>query len=370
MKQKLATLFCAVLVVVAAAGCEKMTASDKSSTQETAAASAQAEFCTRGSFLAEAFFETGETSCLLLHSYGPYVSYYLENAAPFLSFWESAQAGTDCKVELLFLRADGAVSYQSLSVESGTPYARFLRLTQKTDGTVEATDYACYPVQEWTLTQNGNFYYRIFPAGDKHYADFQLIRTTAPDEALFAALDRYVLPIDYYYVNLLITDWEEPSFTGVSFNDLFDRLYALQTGTQPESSRYVKDEAGLFRIPAAEFEAVILPFFDFSPETLRASADFDAETESYPWRPIKTNDSERYDYPAVEPSVTQIRENTDGTKTLFISCLSTDVPTDCIFSHELTVRELAAGRFQYVSNEITAQTAYGLPNSAPRLAVK
>ena len=80
------------------------------------------------------------------------------------------------------------------------------------------------------------FYYRLFPAGDKHYADFQLIRTNAPDKALFAALERYVLPIDYYYVNLLITDWSEPSFEGMSFNDLFDRLYALQTGEQPDSS--------------------------------------------------------------------------------------------------------------------------------------
>lgn len=109
-----------------------------------------------------------------------------------------------------------------------------------------------------------------------------------------------MLPIDYYYVNLLITDWSEPSFEGMSFNDLFDRLYALQTGEQPDSSRYLQDDAGLFRIPAAEFEAVVLPYFNLSPEALHALAGFDAQTESYPWCSIETNDMERYDYPAVD----------------------------------------------------------------------
>ena len=96
----------------------------------------------------------------------------------------------------------------------------------------------------------------------------------------------------------------------------------------------------------------------------------DVKTESYPWRPIETNDMERYDYPAVEPYLTDIRENADGTKTLLVCCLSTDVPTDCLFSHALTVRDLPGGGFQFVSNRITFQTALALPNAAPRLRAK
>ena len=77
---------------------------------------------------------------------------------------------------------------------------------------------------------------------------------------------------------------------------------------------------------------------------------------------------ERYDYPAIEPYITGYCEQADGTLTLQISCLSTDIPTDCLFSHELTVRNLPDGSFQYVSNRITYQTELGLPNSAPRLS--
>ena len=238
MKRKLAALFCAALLA-AAAGCEKPTAAaDENFAQETAAASAQADFSARGSRIAEEFFKTGEISCPRLRSYGPYASYYLEDGTPLLSFWNGVQDGTDCEIELFFPREDGVIFYESLSLEDGKPYARFLRLTQNLDGTVEASDYAGHPVQDWCMTEQGNFYYRLFPAGDKHYADYQLIRTAPPDARYLSALERYVLPIDYYYVNLLITDWSEPDFAGVSFNDLFDRLYAQQYGRQPDKDAY------------------------------------------------------------------------------------------------------------------------------------
>ena len=370
MKKIIILFLFAALLSSAVSGCKKPPAHTAETTQQAALDAADELFCEKGISQAETFFETGEASCPILHSYGPYPSYYLDSSAPLLSFWTDAQANKDCELALLFRRPDGAVSYQALSMKDGTAYARFLRLEQNSDGTITASGFERYPMREWTLTQNGNFYYRIFPAGDKHYADFQLIRTSVPDETLFAALARYVLPIDYYYANLLITDWEAPDFTGVSFNDLFDRLTALQTGAQPDVSRYSQDESGHYRIPAAEFEAAVLPFFDLTPEALREASGFDAETESYPWRPIETNDMERYDYPAIEPYITQIRENTDGTKTLLVSCLSTDVPTDCLFSHELTVRDTSGGGFQFVSNRVTFQTELGLPNEAPRLTAK
>ena len=40
--------------------------------------------------------------------------------------------------------------------------------------------------------------------------------------------------------------------------------------------------------------------------------------------------------------------------------LSTDLKTDCLFAHEVTVRPLENGRFQYVGNKVTYQTEYGL----------
>ena len=312
-----------------------------------------------------------EAGCAVLYGYETYPSYYLETPEPLLSFWEQAQAGQDCAIELVRLKDTHTLSYQKLSVENGKPYAQFLRCAQYADGSVAASNFERFAVQDWQMTDTGNFYYRLFPAGDKHYADYQLVRTVPPDTSRLSMLEQYVLPIDYYYVNLLITDWSEPDFAGVSFNDLFDRLYALHLGSQPDASDYTQDEkTGVFRIPSADFERVILPYFSISAEKLRALAGYDEQTDTYPWRPVRTNDMELYDYPAVEPYITDVRENPDGTMTLLLSCLSTDIPTDCIFSHELTVRTLPSGGFEYVSNHITYQTELGLPNAAPRLSVK
>ena len=369
MKKTIAAILFAVLFLAAVSGCERSSVQAPENAQQAAYQTADETFCEKAAAEAAAFWESGEASCPVLSRYGPYPSYYLDDGAPLLSFWNDAQAGTDCELALLFERPDGAVSYQALCVEGGWPYARFLRLEKREEGTIFASGFERYPVQEWNLTENGNFYYRLFPAGDKHYADFQLIRTAAPDAANFAALERYILPVDYYYVNLLITDWDEDHDDAVSLNDLFDRLFSLQTGAQPDVSRYFQDEAGIFHIPAAEFEAAVLPYFALSPQALRDRAGFDAETQTYPWRPIETNDMERYDYPAVEPYITKIQKNADGTKTLLVSVLSTDVPTDCLFSHELTVRDTSGGGFQFVSNRVTFQTEYGLPNSTPRLSV-
>ena len=59
--------------------------------------------------------------------------------------------------------------------------------------------------------------------------------------------------------------------------------------------------------------------------------------------------------------------NSDGTLTLTVAMLSTDLKTDCLFAHEVTVRPLENGRFQYVGNKVTYQTEYGLPFCEPRI---
>ena len=69
----------------------------------------------------------------------------------------------------------------------------------------------------------------------------------------------------------------------------------------------------------------------------------------------------------MEPEVTAYVMNPDGTMTLTVQMLSTDLKMDCLFAHEVTVRPLENGSFQYVGNRITYQTEYGLPYSVPRL---
>lgn len=372
-----AALF-ALLLALMLCACQKTNGSAAQPAAEPDPTS-EAQMTARVLSLCEAIFSSPDAEaalarqdiCLLI-PYSSYPSFYLENAQPLYAFCEALQEGQDTQITFARLKDQNTLCLQVLSNESGFLFYACIRAGKDGAGGFCVSQYEHYPVQDWRFTEAGNFYYRLFPAGDKHYADFSLIRANAPDETLLSLLEQYVLPIDYYYVNLLITDWREGDWEDVSFNDVFDRLYALTYGFEIDPSSFSYSELTKARqIPAEAFESVILPYFSISRETLRALAGFDAETQTYPWREIQTNDMEHYYYPAIEACLTDAQENTDGTLTLFVSCLSTDIPGDCIFSHQLTIRPLKdGGGFQYVSNKITAQTEYGLPNAAPRLQTK
>ena len=120
-------------------------------------------------------------------------------------------------------------------------------------------------------------------------------------------------------------------------------------------------------IPAAEFESAVLPFFKLDAQTLRQLADYDAQTDSYPWRQVESNDYAFYlSYYTIEPEVTACRTNADGTLALTVEARSTDLGIDCLFSHEVTVRPMEDGGFQFVGNRVLSQTEKGLPYCEPR----
>ena len=72
-------------------------------------------------------------------------------------------------------------------------------------------------------------------------------------------------------------------------------------------------------------------------------------------------------YYTIEPEVTAFRNHSDGTVSITVALLSTDLGVDCLFSHELTVRPQADGSFQFVGNRMLTQTELGLPFCEPRL---
>ena len=279
MKQLVSLFLCAAILAPCLSGCRKEAVSEQAQEPSVSEEALEQAIAQRALSLCDLAFDgfdaaaLGEDGCAVLYAYETYPSYYLETPEPLLSFWEQAKAGQDCSVELVRRKDAHVLSYQKLSVERGKPYAQFLRCEQNADGTVTISNFERFAVQDWQMTDAGNFYYRLFPTGDKHSSDYQLIRTVPPDRSHLAMLERYVLPIDYYYVNLLITDWSEPDFAGVSFNDLFDRLYALRFHCQPDAADYAQDETtGAFRIPSGEFERVVLPYFSVSAENLRTLA--------------------------------------------------------------------------------------------------
>lgn len=291
---------------------------------------------------------------------------YFVNAEHFRQFWDSVQRDEKASQEVIAIRDSGALSYRLLTHQDGTTYVYSLVYSLAGD---EDPDYEMHQVYGAELTEQGNFYYRINPEDDCHYANYTLIRLQKPDQELWELYSKYILAGGYTATNIFLTDWTEDDFSPLCFNDLWEYVYRYRTGTQfwPDGCAYDKSR-NCYLIPAAEFESAVLPFFKLDAQTLRQLADYDAQTDSYPWRQVESNDYAFYlSYYTIEPEVTACRTNADGTLALTVEARSTDLGIDCLFSHEVTVRPMEDGGFQFVGNRVLSQTEKGLPYCEPRL---
>lgn len=291
---------------------------------------------------------------------------YFVNAEHFRQFWDSVQRDEEASQEVIAIRDSGALSYRLLTHQDGTTYVYSLVCSLAGD---EDPDYEMHQVYGAELTEQGNFYYRINPEDDCHYANYTLIRLQKPDQELWELYSKYILAGGYTATNIFLTDWTEDDFSPLCFNDLWEYVYRYRTGTQfwPDGCAYDKSR-NCYLIPAAEFESAVLPFFRLDAQTLRQLADYDAQTDSYPWRQVESNDYAFYlSYYTIEPEVTACRTNADGTLALTVEARSTDLGIDCLFSHEVTVRPMEDGGFQFVGNRVLSQTEKGLPYCEPRL---
>ena len=291
---------------------------------------------------------------------------YFVNAEHFRQFWDSVQRDEEASQEVIAIRDSGALSYRLLTHQDGITYVYSLVYSLAGD---EDPDYEMHQVYGAELTEQGNFYYRINPEDDCHYANYTLIRLQKPDQELWELYSKYILAGGYTATNIFLTDWTEDDFSPLCFNDLWEYVYRYRTGTQfwPDGCAYDKSR-NCYLIPADEFEAAVLPFFKLDAQTLRQLADYDAQTDSYPWRQVESNDYAFYlSYYTIEPEVTACRTNADGTLALTVEARSTDLGVDCLFSHEVTVRPMEDGGFQFVGNRVLSQTEKGLPYCEPRL---
>ena len=291
---------------------------------------------------------------------------YLTTGETFRSFWEQAQAGNAGEQEVIYLKENGDLYYQRFFPQDGGIWVESLYAPIEE---AEMSSYECREILDWELTERGYFYYRIYPADDPHYADFSLLRLTAPDPELWELNQRYIQAGSYIATNVFLIDWWEDDFGELSFNDLWEHLYYVRYGTQFPTEGYEYDAPmHCYWIPASEFEQVMLPFFAIDRDTLRELTQYDPATGTYPWRPMEGDDHTFLHFYTIAPEVTACRDNGDGTLTLTVELYSTDLKTDCLFAHELTVRPLGETDFQFVGNRMTFQTEeYGLPYCEPRL---
>lgn len=140
-------------------------------------------------------------------------------------------------------------------------------------------------------------------------------------------------------------------FGELDFYDLFDRLYPEIYGQRV--SYLVADDVnteGVCQIPEEQFEGVIRKYFRIDSRRLRERITYLPAAYAYEYRPRGLYEAE---YPEIPyPEVEKYAENRDGTITLIVNGVYPEDHTSRAFTHEVVVRPLDEGGFQYVSNHM------------------
>lgn len=282
---------------------------------------------------------------------------YLANSESLYDFWEAVIRNKEAEQWLISVSSTGGLHFRQLTSCNGVRQytAVYVEWNEKNEPYID--DMEQRDILDWDLTEAGHFYFQILPT-DHHYDDYSMIRLEPVKKKLYDLNTQYVIPIGYQSNNLFTSNWDSSDFGELCLNDLFEFLYRVKYHD------YYNENGG--SIPADVFEHVIKPYFDISWDEFRERCLYDEANQCYPWQEIGA-DNVTY-YPALEPDVIEKHDNNDGTFTLVVDVRCNDNKEDRLFTHEVTIRPLEDGSYQYVSNQITYKGEYELPEYYPRVS--
>lgn len=207
-----------------------------------------------------------------------------------------------------------------------------------------------YAAYKWTYSEDGYlFFEEELPEAYDGAPGYTAVRIEPLDEKCREYNRRYILPVGYGFNNMFVIDWHEENFDKLNFYDLFDVFYPYVYG---QNCPYEKSFSGeLYNVSREEFEKVIKSYFKINSGTLRSMAGYIKEKDIYEYRTRGFWDAS-YSPHIPYPEVVSYKENTDGTVKLMVNVVWPHRHLAKAYCHEVIVRPLEGGDFQYVSNYI------------------
>lgn len=253
------------------------------------------------------------------------------------------------KVTFFSVMGNGGFIRFDLETSEGKVYVT--RSVLNWQGDVPEVDYKnYYPAYTWEYSESGYLFFEEYlPSGYDGASGYTAIRVKPLDEKCRELNRKYVLPIGYGANNMFILDWEEDNYGTLDYYDLFDIFYPLVYERPIPYEQSVDGE--LYYVPEEEFEKVIMSYFKIDSKTLQAKTKYIKQKQCYEYRTRGFYDC-AWSPNTPYPEVVQYVENTDGTLKLTVNVVWPREKTAQAFSHEVVVRPLEDGSFQYVSNRL------------------
>lgn len=224
-----------------------------------------------------------------------------------------------------------------------------------------AVRYTSYTrIKEWQYTEKGWFCYQLCVPEPPEVSEIVdgscLIRVKPLSEEQCEMSEKYVMGLAYQGNNLLCSNWNTENMEELDYNGMYEYLYAMKYGERFDSEDYPEG------IPKDEFEELITEYLPIKAEQIREYATFDEEYQTYVWVRLGCFNYSPTFFGTSFPEVTDIRENKDGTITLTVDAVCEMILCDdAVITHELTIRILEDGSFQYLGNEILNDGILSIP---------
>lgn len=267
-----------------------------------------------------------------------------------------ASEGKASQTEFYEITTSGYFRYFRLSAEDQELTVTYANASYNDDMDLQIRQLEKFRVYDWEYTEKGWLIWEKALSKNQEMDMHSFFRILPLDEKCREMCDRYILPVSYFCNNLFLTDWDAGSMDRIEFNDLYEFLYEMKYGEKMD------EEAAAGGIPKAQFEEVVLTYFDISVEQLEKYARYDAAAGVYPWEPVNAWNRVRQVQPF--PEVVRCVEDQDGTLTLYVEGILIVAGDDCAFRHRVTMRERDGG-WVYVANDIDEDSG-NAPGYRPR----
>lgn len=273
------------------------------------------------------------------------------NANKLLDFIKEVDGKKRAELTLICVVTNGGFIRFDFQTSEGSVHITrsYLTWNEKTPEINSKEEYDAYT---WKYSEDGYLFFEKYHMPGYDGPSGNTAVRVRPLDGKCRELNRqYILPVSYELNNMFISDWSEEDFNALDFYDIFAMLYPkVYDAPLP----YMPDDnlgvGTIYYIPKEEFEKVIMLRFKIDSETLQSKTKYFEEDQSYEYRPRGLYDCEPPSYPF--PEVVSYTENQDGTITLMVHVVYPDYNLSKVYAHEVVVRPLANGNFQYVSNHI------------------
>ena len=263
-------------------------------------------------------------------------------------FCEKVAAKETGEITIIVVYYDGSFTKYALKTKSGNVSIKDSYCYCE-NGCISHIDTTEYPSYSWLYEGGYMFFEEYRMQGYDGPSGHTALRVQPLNETCREFNRKYLLNIGYDSNNMFITDWNEEDFNDLNFYDLYEPLLHLKN--DPNGYAMAFDETKTYEILKQDFEGVFNNFFDIDSKALQNKTIYHKDSGTYQYRTRGM-----YDFQPTAnipyPEITEYTENGNGTITFTVNAVYPEENRFQAFRHEVVVRPLSDGKYQFVSNHI------------------